>query len=152
MLAVAAVQNDSFFLASGVALSGDARGTPVRRYLKDACRYRPGRGWTRVGDLPRAAAAAPTPAPAPGPFAFLVLGGDDGSLAAFQPPNRHPGFPKTILAHHALAGTWKPLGQMPAAHVTTTVVRWQGGFVMPTGEVRPGVRSPANWWIRASLP
>jgi len=42
MLAVAAVQDKSFYLASGVELSGDAQGRPVRRYLNDAYRYQPG--------------------------------------------------------------------------------------------------------------
>ena len=25
---------------------------------------------------------------------------------------------------------------------------WQGGWVLPSGEVRPGVRSPEVWWMR----
>ncbi len=151
MLAVAAVQDKSFFLASGAEMSGDAQGKPVRRYLNDAYRYQPGQGWKRVADLPRAAVAAPTPAPAPGQSTFLVLGGDDGSLVNFQPLDQHPGFPKTILAYHTITDTWKPLGEMPAAHVTTTMARWNGGWVMPAGEVRPGVRSPAVWSMQASF-
>jgi len=151
MLAVAAVQDKSFFLASGTELTGDAQGKPVRSYLNDAYRYQPGRGWKRVADLPRAAVAAPTPAPALGQSTFLVLGGDDGSLVNFQPLDQHPGFPKTILAYHTITDTWKPLGEMPAAQVTTTLARWNGGWVMPTGEVRPGVRSPAVWSMQASF-
>lgn len=151
MLAVAAVQDKSFFLVSGAELSGDAQGKPVRRYLNDAYRYQTGRGWQRVEDLPRPAVAAPTPAPAPGQSTFLVMGGDDGSLVNFQPLDRHPGFPKTILAYHTITDTWKPLGEMPAAHVTTTLARWNGGWVMPSGEVRPGVRSPAVWTLQASF-
>jgi N-acetylneuraminate epimerase len=145
MLAVAAVQDRAFFLVSGAALTSDADGKPARRYLNDAYRYQPGQGWKRVADLPRCAVAAPTPAPAWGPSGFLILGGDDGSRVNFQPPERHPGFPKTILAYHADTDAWQPLGEMPAAPVTITTVRWNGRFVLPSGEVRPGVRSPAVW-------
>jgi N-acetylneuraminic acid mutarotase len=152
MLAVAAVQGDAFFLLSGVALSGDAQGKPVRRYLRDAYRFEPGRGWKRLTDLPRAAAAAPTPAPAFGRSRFLILGGDDGSRANYQPPERHPGFAKTLLAYHTQTDTWTSLGAMPAAPVTTTITYWHEGFVLPTGEIRPGVRSPAIWHLRAAAP
>ena len=145
MLAVAAVQDQSFFLVSGVELSGDAEGKAVRRYLRDAYRYQPGRGWKRLADLPRAAVAAPTPAPLLGDSAFLVLGGDDGTLVDFSPPEQHPGFPKTILAYQADTDTWQPFGEMPIAHVTTAITRWNGSFIMPSGEVRPGARSPRVW-------
>jgi N-acetylneuraminic acid mutarotase len=150
MLAVAAVQDKSFFLASGAELSGDAQGKPVRRYLSDAYRYQPGRGWKRVADLPRAAVAAPTPAPVRGQSAFLILGGDDGALVNFQPLDQHPGFPKTILAYDTVTDTWKPFGEMPVAHVTTTMTRWKSGFVMPSGEIRPGVRSPKVWTMQVN--
>jgi len=145
MLAVAAVQDQSFFLVSGVQLSGGAQDKPVRRYLRDAYRYQPGRGWKRLADLPRAAVAAPTPAPQLDGSIFLILGGDDGTLVDFSPPEQHPGFPKTFLAYHADTDTWQSLGEMPIAHVTTTTTRWNGRFIMPTGEVRPGVRSPRVW-------
>jgi N-acetylneuraminic acid mutarotase len=46
------------------------------------------------------------------------------------------------------ADAWKASGEMPAAQVTTTIVRWRGGYVMPSGEIRPGVRSPAVFLLR----
>ncbi len=147
MLAVAAVQDRSFFLVGGADLASDANGKPVRRYLTDAYRYQPGQGWTRIADLPRPSVAAPSPAPAFGQSRFLILGGDDGSLVDFKPPERHPGFPKSILDYNTTTGIWKSNGEMPVAHVTTTMTLWNHRFVMPTGEVRPGVRSPAVWAI-----
>ena len=151
MLAVAAVQDKAFFLASGAELSGDAQGKPVRRYLNDAYRYQPGAAGSAlpICRVPRSPLRRPRRAL--GQSTFLVLGGDDGSLVDFQPPERHPGFPRTILAYHTITDTWRSLGEMPAAQVTTTPTRWNGGFVMPSGEVRPGVRSPAVWTLRASL-
>jgi solute:Na+ symporter, SSS family len=151
MLAVAAVQDQAFYLLSGVALSADSQGKPVRRYLLDAFAYRPRNGWTRIADLPRPAVAAPSPAPAVGQSSILVLGGDDGSLQNFEPIDRHPGFPKSILAYHTITDTWRQLGEMPVSHVTTTVVRWGDRWIVPTGETRPGVRSPAVWSFRPSF-
>ena len=141
----AAVQDNSFFLIGGTDLMADASGKPVRRYLSDAYRYKHGQGWKRIADLPRPSVAAPSPAPVIGQSRFLILGGDDGSLVDFKPPERHPGFPKNILAYDTTVGTWKSIGEMPAAHVTTNLTLWNGRFVMPTGEVRPGVRSPDVW-------
>lgn len=151
MLAVAAVQDRSFYLASGAKLSSDGEGKPVHRYLQDAYSYRPDRGWKRVADLPRPAVAAPSPAPAIGQSTFLVISGDDGSLVDFTPPESHPGSPKTILAYHTITDTWKTLDDAPAGHVTTSMVTWKGSFVMPSGEVKPGVRKPAIWAFTSSL-
>jgi N-acetylneuraminic acid mutarotase len=147
MLATAAADRHAFYLFGGTALSGDAQGKPVREYLTDAYRYEPGQGWKRIANLPRPAVAAPTPAPVNAQGDLLVMGGDDGSLVSFQPLDRHPGFPKSILAYSPAKDTWTTAGELPIAHVTTTTVPWNGGWVMPTGEVRPGVRSPANWWL-----
>ena len=145
MLAVAAAQDQSFFLISGAELNADEHGKPVRRFLNDAYRYQPGSGWSRLADLPGSAVAAPTPAPLLGQSGFLVLGGDDGALVNFKPIDQHPGFPKTILAYHTGSNTWKPFGAMPAAHVTTTTILWNGKYVIPSGEIRPGIRSPEIW-------
>jgi N-acetylneuraminate epimerase len=152
MLAVAAVQDGAFYLCSGVSLSAGPDGKPQRTYLRDAYRYQPKVGWTRIADLPRPAVAAASPAPSIGQSRFLVLGGDDGSLVNFRPLGQHPGFPKSILAYSTITDTWTLLsGQLPASHVTTSAVLWQGNFVIPSGELRPGVRSPEVWSISTIL-
>jgi N-acetylneuraminic acid mutarotase len=148
MLATAAAQDQSFFLVGGTSLAPDAQGKPARTYLQDVYRYQPGRGWRRVADLPHPVVAAPTPAPSLGQSSFLVLGGDDGSLVNFTPLAQHPGFPGEVLMYHTITDTWRTSGKMPAAHVTTSLVRWGDAWIMPTGEVRPGVRSPAVWSLR----
>jgi solute:Na+ symporter, SSS family len=149
MLAVAAVQDRAFYLCSGAELSADEAGRPVRRYLNDCYCYRPKQGWKRVADLPRPAVAAPSPSPALGQSSFLVLGGDDGSLTSFSPLADHPGFPKTSLAYHTITDTWKTFDEMPQSQVTTAVVPWLNQWVVPSGEVRPGVRSPMVWAMKA---
>ncbi len=152
MLAVAAVQDGAFYLCSGASLAAAADGRPVRTYLQDAYRYRPKEGWDRITDLPRPAVAAPSPAPAVGQSSFLVLGGDDGGLVDFRPLDRHSGVPKSILAYHAITGTWTTLPtRLPAPHVTTGAVSWQGQHFITSGEVRPGVRSPEVWQLTSKL-
>jgi N-acetylneuraminate epimerase len=150
MLSTAAVHGNAFFLCSGTDLKSGADGKPVREYLRDAYRYQPSRGWKKIADLPRAAVASPTPAPTFDPSTFLVLSGDDGTLVDFKPLEKHPGFPKSILAYDTIAESWKNAGEAPVAHVTTTMVAWRNRFVMPSGEIRPGKRSPSVWSLQLS--
>jgi N-acetylneuraminate epimerase len=145
MLATAAVQDMSFFLCSGTDLKPGADGKNVREYLRDAYRFQPGRGWKKIAGLPRPVVAAPTPAISVGQSSFWILGGDDGALVDFYPPEKHPGFPTKVLAYHTIADTWQFVGDAPAGHVTTAMVEWYDRFVIPSGEVRPGKRSPAVW-------
>ena len=49
--------------------------------------------------MPNPVVAAPTPAPVADANSFLVIGGDDGSLANFEPKSKHPGFPKRVLRY-----------------------------------------------------
>jgi SSS family solute:Na+ symporter len=60
--------------------------------------------------------------------------------------NNHPGFSNDILAYHTITDTWVKAGKLPTtSHVTTTAVKWDGSFVIPTGEIRPGIRTPKIW-------
>ncbi len=144
MLAVAAVQDNSFFLMSGADLSAGTDGKPVRTYLKDGYRYTPGKGWRRIADLPRAAVAAPSPAPRLGTKQFLIASGDDASQLA-TPPTQHPGFPKSMLAYDTRTDRWMERGTSPVSRVTVPIAEWHGAWVMVSGEQRPGVRSPEVW-------
>lgn len=146
ILPVAAALGDTFYLAGGAALE-PMHGRVPRVYLCDAWSFQPGRGWKRIADLPKPAVGAPSPAPALD-SQFLVVGGDDGSLAGFQPVENHPGFPNLILLYDARQNTWRTNGATPAPRATTPVVRWHDRFVMPSGELRPGVRSPQVWTLR----
>jgi N-acetylneuraminic acid mutarotase len=145
MLAVAAALGGSFFLAGGTDLVAGSDGKPQRIYLKDAYRYTPAQGWKRIADLPRPSVAAPSPAPTLGETMFLILGGDDGTKVGFQPLDQHPGFPGEMLAYDVSLDRWAVMGTAPVSHVTTPAVWWRSQIVIPSGEVRPGVRSPEVW-------
>ncbi|MCF7973233.1 MAG: sodium/solute symporter [Phycisphaerae bacterium] len=67
---------------------------------------------------------------------------------------RHPGFSRDILVYHTITDTWTALGTFPesevrglpvGSQVTTNAVSWGGDLVIPSGEVRPGVRTPKIW-------
>jgi solute:Na+ symporter, SSS family len=151
MLAVASAQQGAFFLISGVDLSAGDDGKPVRRYLTDAYCYKPGTGWKRIADVPRPVAGAPAPAPAIGPSHLLVIGGDDGSKVGFQPPQDHLGSSDSVLSYNAVTNVWTQAGASPAPSVTAPTVHWGERWLVVSGEVRPGVRSPNVWSLQAEI-
>ncbi|MDB6125229.1 MAG: Kelch repeat-containing protein [Pedosphaera sp.] len=146
MLAVAGVHNGAFYLISGASLEPNAEGKPVRHYLRDTYCYKPGRGWKRLADLPRAAVAAPSPVGMGG--SLLVFSGDDGTKVDFLPLFRHPGFSCELLAYEEKSDSWSVVGEVPFSRATTTVVDWRGHIVVPMGEVRPRERTPEVWWAK----
>ena len=149
MLAVAGVQGGSFYLFSGVDLTSDpAGGKPRRTYLTDAYRYTPGNGWQEIAALPRAVAAAPSPSLALGQSHLAILGGDDGSQQNILDLTAHHGFSSDILGYNTITNVWTILDRLPASRVTTPLTAWADGFVVPSGEVRPGVRSPRLDFLR----
>lgn len=55
---------------------------------------------------------------------------------------RHPGFAPEVLAYDTRRDTWSVAGKIPGApQVTTLAVPWNGGAIIPSGEIRPGVRT-----------
>lgn len=98
---------------------------------------------------------------------FVVFGGDRGtifhqveklivSINAEQDPKikstlieqkntlqaNHPGFSKEVLVYDPLKDTWKIIGEIPfETPVTTTAIKWGDYFIIPSGEIRAGVRS-----------
>jgi len=67
--------------------------------------------------------------------------------------NNHPGFLKDVLAYHTITDTWVKMGELPTtSQVTTIAVRWDNSIVIPTGEIRPGVRTPKIWKADAPAP
>lgn len=158
ILAMAGASENAFFLFGGTDLVPSGKGSFEREYLSDAWRYDPASGWKRLAELPSPRAAAPSPLPYVD-SKFLLLGGDDGELATQVGAlkDHHPGFSATILAYDLGSDAWSIAGEMPREPgsdfarrpdrsvmppVTTGVVEWLSSYVIPTGEIRPGVRTP----------
>ena len=146
MLGVAGALDDSFYLFSGAALKAGPDGKPVREFLRDAYRFTPGSGWKRLEDLPRAAVAAASPAPVVSFLEdrqFLIMSGDDGLNVTFQPLEKHPGFPRTSLCYTPARDGWVEAIHLPdISRATVPAVVWEEYVVIPSGEVRPRVRTP----------
>ena len=144
ILACMAAVDGVVHLFSGAALHAGKDGKPEREWLNDAWAYQQGAGWKKLPDMPRVAVAAPNPAPVIG-HKILVIGGDDGANVNFEPKEKHPGFPRSVLAFDVKSQTWSQAGEVPFSLVTTNAVPWQKQIVIPGGEARPGVRSPKVW-------
>jgi N-acetylneuraminate epimerase len=147
ILAAGASLGDAFYVFGGAALEANASGAISREYLRDAWSYRPEIGWKRIADLPKPSVAAPSPAPVVD-GRILLIAGDDGSRVGFQPVDQHPGFPAKIFAYDPGLDQWSEAGETPAPRATVPTVEWNGAVLIPSGEVRPGVRSPEVWSIK----
>lgn len=144
ILPVAASVGEYFYLFGGATIEmKDDK--PVRRYLRDAWSYNQREGWKRLADMPKPIVAAPSPAMERW-GSIWICSGDDGSLVGIAPDKR-PGFPAANFAYDIASDTWNAAGETPAPRVTTTTTWWRGHFVIPSGEVRPGVRSPEVWSV-----
>ena len=146
--AVAGAMGDSFFLFGGAQIGRNPDGTNSTTLLKDAYSYTPGKGWRKRADLPFPAVAAPSPAVPRSGNELLLVGGDDGSHAGFQPPRDQPEFERRLQAYSVSEDRWTLAGTAPFSRVTAPAVPWNGGTVIPNGETRPRVRSPQVWQLQ----
>lgn len=139
-------------------LSGDDTGEndtgeALPEFLKDVWEFNPTTdSWRQRTDVPRCVMAGT--AIKQGQSHVFVLSGATEELF-FQTDelrDDHPGFIKKSLAYHTITDTWIEAGSTPANHVTTIAVRWGDDIIVPTGEVRPRVRSPAIFRVTALRP
>ncbi len=151
-LAVAATAEQAVYVFGGIQLYAGADGKPARRYLADswALNVRD-LTWTPRAALPQPRVAVPGPAPRVGQR-LVLLGGDDGSRYGYQPVAQHPGFSHDVLLYDFARDAWQHGGTIGAPLVTTTAVMWGDEIVVPSGEARPGVRSPAVTAYRVEAP
>ena len=55
----------------------------------------------------------------------------------------HPGFTRDVLIYNTLTDTWKNADPLPfASPVTTTAINWEEAIIIPSGEIKAGVRTP----------
>lgn len=55
----------------------------------------------------------------------------------------HPGFSKEVLQYDTLANEWERIGTIPfEVPVTTTAVTWGNQVLIPSGEIKAGIRTP----------
>lgn len=171
MYPVAGVRGDKFYLFGGRdhAASEDEAGNRFEGldWLADCYELdTTTKQWKRLADMPEARSAAPAMAVSAGVSHLLYLGGVPVPFLREQVAARpalngqgheHPGFPNSILAYDTITNTWAPAGSLPRevnfnyetkadprtwATVTTPVVFWGEKVLIPTGEIKPGVRSP----------
>jgi SSS family solute:Na+ symporter len=148
-------------------------------FFNHTLRYDPvKREWKELGSIKiqgtpmfRAAGAAfPT-----GANYIILVGGDDGiifnnleeldaQIAVSDDPSvkqslqsqkqnillSHPGFNRNVLLYNTITDVWTTYGSLPMdAPVTTQAVKWGSEIFIPSGEIKPGVRTPD--FIRATI-
>jgi len=166
ILPVMAAQEGNVFLISGARLYKGADGKATREFLTDCYCYNPqSKRWKKIADSPRPIVAAPNPGIPLGHAHILFMSGDDGEnfFRAAELKDKHPGFPPELFVYHTTTDTWTKMAEFPKRvpgdlgkyhnagtwpPVTTTITKWKGRYVVPTGEARPGVRTPNVFWAK----
>ncbi|MBL9200065.1 MAG: hypothetical protein JNL39_06130 [Opitutaceae bacterium] len=145
-LAVAAALDGALHLFSGVNFEPDGAGGHRTIYLRDAYRLSAGAGkWERLPDLPHAAVAGANPAPTFAGEAYLI-GGTDGALFG-KPPQEFHQVPRRIQVYDPRKKAWREATQAPMARVAVSTIQLGDRWVLPSGEISAGVRSPEVWSI-----
>ena len=159
ILPVLGAVDGRLYLVSGAELmlaeTAGAEGPQVtRRFLRDAYRFDPAtESWTVLAPAPVPLIAAAGPAISLDGKQLLFLPGDDGEFfeRRMELADRHPGFPRRSYIYDTAADAWLRGDEIPATvdglatatPVTTPTVAWRGRTVIPSGEINPGVRTPA---------
>lgn len=123
-------------------ISGRRQGEQEIEFLTDVWEYNPQRKtWRQRSDAPRCVMAGT--GMGMNQSHIFVLGGADGKRfhQGNELKDNHPGFPKEALTYHTITDTWTSAGPIPENHVTTIAVKWDDSIIIPSGEIRPRVRS-----------
>lgn len=150
--AMVTAQHDGFNDAVYV-IGGRRDAVGETQFLQDVWQFVPKTNqWTQRKDAPRVMMAGE--AIGVGQSHIFVLASADESNWGKEDElkDKHPGFPKQAFAYHTITDSWISVGETPASPVTTTAVRWGNSIFVPSGEIRPRVRSPHIWKITPSTP
>lgn len=163
---VTAVQRDArgelcLYAFSGQVLTRDGEGRPQYRMVSDAWRYAPDLDeWSAIAPMPslRDPRRDGTDEPAPwgiaagsahafGDGAVLTFSGSAGrnlhdAAGDLTPATTRPAFTPRVLRYDVDSDAWSEAGSMLEGVVTTRAALWNGRIIVPSGEVRPGVRTP----------
>ncbi|UUO05126.1 sodium/solute symporter [Blastopirellula sp. J2-11] len=145
--ALVAAQHDGF-RDSLYVIGGRRSEDGATQFLRDVWRYEPvANEWKQRRDAPRIIMAGE--AIGMGQSHILILGGADENNFdnSDELKDQHPGFPREAFSYHTITDSWSSAGEIPENLVTTTAVRWDGAIILPSGEIRPRVRSPHIWRI-----
>lgn len=145
ILPIAASIDGCFIIAGGANIIRN-NGSYSREYLNDVWCYQDGKGWRKLPDMPRPLVAASSPAVL-FDSKIYIFGGDDGSNIGKQPQSSNLGFSKQVFVFNPSENSWQVIGGCPAPRAVFPVVKWDNMFVMISGELRPGVRSPEIWGL-----
>lgn len=144
---VTTVQHDGFethlYLASGRTQKDEEIS-----FLKDHWKFDfKSEQWQKVSDVPQCVMAGVS-IPV-GQSHYLVVSGDTGGnfFKTDELKDAHPGFPLTSFSYNAITDTWSEHGGIPQNQVTTAAVNYKGSFIIPSGEIRPRVRTPKVWQL-----
>ncbi|WP_157693919.1 hypothetical protein [Opitutus sp. GAS368] len=143
-LAVMAALDGAVYLISGLEMNTGADGKQaVLNYLTDAYRYRPGKGWEKLPDLPWSVVAAPSPAPvSPRPGRVFVFGGVDGRQVGKTPRDRR--VPEDIIYFDVTRHEWRLWSEAWLEPVVSAPIVSVGNeWVFVSGETMAGHRTMA---------
>lgn len=153
-----------FFMFSGSRVTRSADGTATYEMYTDAHRYVPSaRTWVELSPLPvlsdprairdeNAHDGERWPINAGcahgfGSHQILTFGGSTGryikdTAGKIVSPGLRPNFAGRVLSFNTRTNTWTDMKPMPEGVVTTRAVKWNELLVIPSGEIRPGIRTP----------
>ena len=168
--AVVVAQNDGHETAVYV-IGGRNKKGELSTFLSTVYKFSPSKQkWFHAGEITSDGKPVPISAgtgAAIGNNRIVLFGGDRGfffnqtermnlAIAAEQDASRkdsllrrkdhfltnHPGFSNQILTFNTLSGKWSESGEIPGkSPATTSAFSWKGKIVIPSGEIRPGVRT-----------
>lgn len=148
MMPVMAGYRDEVFLFSGKAVDPDVPAESA--YLMDAYAFNIyTKTWRKLASMPFPASGAPSPAPVTEEGKVIVLGGNDGSLGKIPPYNppykKRADFPREPFIYDVKQDFWTHGPELPFAQKVTSVANWHGQWIVTSGEIQPGIRTPTTW-------
>ncbi len=152
MLAAAGVSDGVIYVMGGCSLHPNAKGEGERTYLKDVLCYDPvSNTWAKVpGEMPESLVGTANPLPVH-KQSLYVIGGDPGNFyrASLEgkAPAKHPGQAKAIYSFTPDTGKWELVAELPEGIATFPAAFIGTRILTISGEIFPGVRTPAIYSI-----